>query len=110
MRLSHHNVVIALSLALISTAAVLACLYPLATRPLSRPEDAALIERARSDARMIYRDADAHRRSTFPLVVRLADQTCVELRSWATGGAGSYLVCYDRRSGKKVEERSEAGY
>jgi hypothetical protein len=42
--------------------------------------------------------------------MRFADRTCVELRSVATDGAGSYLVCYDGRNGKKVEERSKAGF
>lgn len=99
-----------LTLTTLVTTALLVWLYPLATRPLTHPEDATLVERARSDARNIFHDAEWHRRSTFPIVMRLADRTCVELRAWATSGAGSYLVCYDQRSGKKVEERSELGF
>jgi hypothetical protein len=110
MRLSRTKPEVVLTLTILALTATVTWLYPLAARSFTRPGDQALVARARSDARKIFHDTELHTRSTFPIVMRFADRTCVELRSVATEGAGSYLVCYDGRNGKKVEERSEAGF
>lgn len=110
MHFSRRSLIISLSLVIVSMLAGLVTLYPLATRPLIRSGDEAIVERARSDAPLIFHEARVHERSTFPIVMKLVDRTCVELRSWAADGAGSYLACYDKRTGKKVEERSEGGF
>jgi hypothetical protein len=102
--------VIALSFALAGVFAVLVVGYPLANRPLTRADDGPIVERARRDAGAVFRDAGAHGRSTFPIVLRLVDRTCVDLRSWATDGAGSYTVCYDVRSGRKLSEQVNTGF
>jgi hypothetical protein len=99
-----------LFLALVTAMTAIVIGYPLATRPLTRAGDKSIVERASRDARTTYLDVDAHRRSTFPIVLRLVDRTCVELRSWAADGAGSYTVCYDARSGKKMAEQTNAGF
>lgn len=110
VRLSSRSLIVVPTFCLVMAAAVLIALYPLATRPLSRPGDEPIIARARSDARLVFHDAEVHKRATFPIVMRLAHQTCVELRSRAADGAGTYLACYDELTGKKTEERTEAGF
>lgn len=88
----------------------MALLYLMSIRPLLLPGDELLVERTRTDAGATFGDREAHRRATFPMVMRLADRTCVELRSRAKDGRGTYLACYNARSGKKVEERAESGF
>jgi hypothetical protein len=110
MPFSYRSTIIALMLTLIAMVTIIVIIYPLATRPLTRSGDDAVIYKARTDARIIFHDRAAHKRMTFPIVTRLSDRTCVELRSWAADEAGTYLVCYDRRTGKKVEERAEGGF
>jgi hypothetical protein len=110
MWLSHRTFTILVLVALLAAMLAIVLGYPLATRPLVRPGDEAIVERARGDARAIFRGAEAHDRSTFPIVVRLVDRTCVELRSWATDGTGSYNVCYDARTGNKMMEQANAGF
>lgn len=110
VRLSPRSLMVVPTLFLGATTVALTVLYPLAARPLSHPGDEPIIERARSDASLIIHDAETHRRATFPIVMRLADRTCVELRSLATNGAGSYSACYDRKTGKKIEEEANLGF
>jgi len=110
MRISTRSTTVALTLLLLIAAAAIATLYPLATRPTFRPGDEAFIERAKADARANFRGADAYGRNAFPVVMRLSDRTCVELRSYKTDGAGSYIACYDRQAGKKIEEGFGVGF
>jgi hypothetical protein len=71
-----------------------------------RPEDRMLVEMARKDARAIF----TQETSTFPIVMRLSDRNCVELRSNRADGAGSYLACYDPQTDRKTEERASTGF
>jgi hypothetical protein len=86
-----------------------AYLYPSATVPLVRPGDEGMVTRARSDADLLFRTAAEHRPATFPIVFRIADRTCVELRSRERDGRGSYVACYDRHA-RKLEEEVSAGF
>lgn len=88
----------------------IAILYPLATRPLSRPGDKPLIEQARRDAEAAFGGGTAAGPKTFPIVIRLLGRTCVELRSLRGDGAGSYVACYESRTGAKLEERASIGF
>ena len=97
-------------IAIITAIAAIAILYPRANRPLVRAGDAPWVERAQAEARRLFRDGAGHDRATFPIVMRLSDRICVELRSIAASGAGTYVACYDPRSGEKVEERAYGGY
>lgn len=84
-----------------------AILYPLALRPLVRSGDTALVERARRDAALLGVSKEL---KTFPIVMRLGDRNCAELRSTLADGAGSYVACYDAHTGNKVEELSAIGF
>ena len=87
-----------------------AALYRSASRPLVRPEDAPLVQKARRDSLKIFPRGGADRGSNFAIVMRLEDRSCVELRSRATDKAGTYLACYDAHTGKIIEERAHAGF
>ena len=106
MRVSNRTIIGGLMFLLLLALIVIAMLYPIATRPLVRPADAMLVEKARKDARAILHD-DV---TTFPIVMRLSDRECVELRSPQADGAGSYLACYDTHTNQKVEERLNIGF
>lgn len=95
--------------ALFLAVAALAYLYPLAMRPLVRPGDQSLVERARRDADLVF-SGDHADSNTFPIVTRLSHQSCVELRSTLQDKAGNYLVCYDARTNEKIEERATVGF
>eukprot|EP00456_Euglypha_rotunda_P031233 TRINITY_DN24337_c0_g1_i1.p2 TRINITY_DN24337_c0_g1~~TRINITY_DN24337_c0_g1_i1.p2 ORF type:complete len:110 (+),score=10.83 TRINITY_DN24337_c0_g1_i1:136-465(+) len=109
MRLSSRSILIALTISLVAVLAALAILYFRANLPLVRPGDAVWLERARKDARAIFPET-VQQRTAFPIVMRLSDRICVELRSTTADGAGSYQACYEARTGKKVEERAEGGF
>ncbi|SEI57875.1 hypothetical protein SAMN05518849_101148 [Sphingobium sp. AP50] len=109
MHLSSRTIIIGLTLLLVASLATLTFLYPAANLPLVRRDDAAWVEKARKDARAIFPET-VQERKTFPIVMRLSDRICIELRSTAADGTGSYLVCYEARTGKKVEERSVVGF
>jgi hypothetical protein len=108
MSILNHVVVAALSALLGTTLIALAFLYPLAMRPLVRSGDSSLVERARKDASLRMEMSNGPK--TFPIVMHLTDRNCVELRSTLADGAGSYLVCYDARTGQKLEERLNMGF
>ncbi|WP_311268858.1 hypothetical protein [Sphingobium sp. WCS2017Hpa-17] len=109
MHMSSRSIIIGLTILLVVGFAVLVTLYPRANLPLVRRDDTAWVEKARKDARAIFPEA-AQERKTFPMVMRLSDRICVDLRSTAADGAGSYLACYEARTGKKVEEHSMGGF
>src|SRR3569833_2009586 len=69
-------------------------LYRRAMRPLYEESDRSLIERTLTAAANSQRaDRETVRAATFPIVVRLGSQTCVELRY--TGGEGYQSACYN---------------
>lgn len=109
MWLSNRVTTLALGGLLLVVLAALAHLYPLAARPLVRPGDMSLVERAHRDADAVFAGAPDDR-DTFPIVIRMTERSCVELRSTRRDESGNYLVCYDNRSGEKIEERATVGY
>lgn len=110
MRLSHRFITMMLILLLLCIFSAIAMLYPLASRPLVRSGDEWVVERAQADASLIFRHEEKDSRTTFPIVMQLANRTCVELRATRADSAGNYVVCYDRRTGQKVEERADGGF
>lgn len=83
----------------------LAFLYPLATRRMVASHDQPLVERARQEAAVAFgMTPEEIARKSFPVAIRLSDSTCVELRPLHEGD-GSYLACYDNRTGHVLEER-----
>ena len=104
--MSTHGKLIVGVLALLLLAALIATaiLYPLATRPLVLPGDEALVERAQRDAVGSRRGGSLQASRTFPIVLRLSDRSCVELRSSNQSRGLNYLVCYAKASGQKIEE------
>ena len=98
--------VIILSLLLWLAVVAILFLYDRARRPLFHEYDRPLIERTLQLAAGETPDElEFYRRHTFPVVMELPDQTCVELRSVLRGGSGSYLACYDRRTRRVIVER-----
>jgi hypothetical protein len=77
-------------------------LYRQASRPLYAEGDRALIDRtvARAVAAAQTNAGDI-REQSFPIVLHLADRTCVELRRH--DGRGHEGACYDRRD-RLIEE------
>ncbi|WP_162232692.1 hypothetical protein [Sphingomonas sanxanigenens] len=78
-----------LAVLLITILILSAALYRSARRPLVPPEDAPLVQKARRDSLKIFPRGDANRASSFAIVMRLEDRSCVELRSRATDKAGT---------------------
>jgi hypothetical protein len=77
-------------------------LYRQASRPLHTEGDRPLIERTAAHFAAIERTtADEIMTDSFPIVLHLADRTCVELRH--IGGMGHRGACYDRQ-GELLEE------
>ena len=85
--------------------ATIAILYPRATRSLVEPYQQPFVERAqREAARAFGTTPEGMARMSFPIALKLVDQTCVQLKPIRRGD-GVYLACYDTRTGKLVEER-----
>lgn len=78
-------------------------LYRQASRPLFDEGDRPLVERTIAGAAVRSRAESAGdiRAETFPIVMRLGDRTCVELRRH--DGRGHTGACYDRW-GQLIEE------
>jgi hypothetical protein len=104
------RIIILLSVLLALSLAANLYLYPRATRPLARPEQQALIERAQRHAAAAYgADAERQRRATFPIVMELADRTCVELRSTRADRVGNFIACYDPRTHQRLDANRAGG-
>lgn len=84
-----------LSILLALAIAAIIWLYPRATRPLYDDQDEALIETAVQHSAREFRSSPGEvRRYTFPIVMRLAGETCVELRSTLRERAGNHVICF----------------
>ena len=94
--------IICLTAALIAVAT----LAPRAMRPLYFSGDERWIDRAvRANAKGFGESPEQVRRRTFPIVLHLDRQVCVELRSTLANGTATSLSCYDRRTGQLTEQR-----
>jgi hypothetical protein len=86
-------------------------LWPRAAWSFVAARDQAVADRALRDAASIFGTTpDDYRWTARPIVTRLADRTCVMLRSSRRDGEGSYRACYGARDGKVVEERALGGF
>lgn len=95
---------------LLAALAGLAYLYPITLSARTRSSDTPFIERARQDAALLSPDEASALSSRSPVVMKLRDRTCVELRTGERDGAGDYLACYDDRNGRRLEERLTIGF
>jgi hypothetical protein len=99
---SKRLVVALLVMLLVASLAANLILYRKPGRPLFGEGDRPLIERT---VRLFVLDGITSRadieRETFPIVMRLSDRTCVELRRH--DGRGRRAACYNRR-GRVTEE------
>ena len=102
--------IIVLSVLLILSLAANLYLYPRATRPLLRADQLPLVERAQRHAAAAYgADADKQRRATFPIVMELADRTCVELRSTRPDRVGNFIACYNPKTRQRIQASRAGG-
>jgi hypothetical protein len=108
MRIANRKIIVALTISLLAALVAVGFLYPRATRPLVRAEDAELISKARGDFKAA-RNGTAHLPQSFPIVMRLPDRSCVEFRATQSDGT-SYLVCYDNRTKRKLAEQFTTGF
>ncbi|PBN42453.1 hypothetical protein [Sphingobium sp. D43FB] len=103
-------VILALIALLIAAGLTIAKLYPLANSVVIQPGDASVVSKAMSDAQKLFRTESINNASRLPLVMRMSDRICVELRPYSNDPAGTYLACYDNRSGHLIEEQAIGGY
>ena len=76
-----------------------------ATRPLYYPDDRVFISRSVRQAAAHFRTSEEEVvRTTFPLVMRMSDRICVELRPKRTD-LGGYLACYRAPGDQLIEEQ-----
>jgi hypothetical protein len=102
--------IIALCVLLAISLAANAYLYPRATRPLVLPGDEQFVERASRHAAAAYgADAGRQARTTFPIVMALADRVCVELRSTRADRVGNFLACYNPQTRQRLEAHRAGG-
>ena len=110
MPLSSRSIIVLLTLLLLAACIAIAFLYPLSTRFVIAAEHEEIVEKARRDARNLFRDGGENDRKTFPVVMKLSDRTCVELRPRVVNRVAPYVACYDNRTGEVLEERVEIGF
>jgi hypothetical protein len=94
--------IVLLACMLAASIALNVVLYPAATRPLVSEGDQPLIERTIAMYAARGGREEELRHHFFPIVTRLTNRDCVELRS--RHERGRVGACYDRRSGAIVEE------
>ena len=85
-----------LSSALILALGTIAVLIPCAMRPLSYAGQQPLIDRTEKLRARRFKEMHADIPASFPLVMKIRDRTCVELRAAGRARTGSYSVCYNR--------------
>lgn len=95
---------------LVTAGLIIARLYPLANATAIQPGDAPVVSHAMNDAQKLFRSEPINIASRLPVVIRMSDRTCVELRPYSKVPAGTYLACYDNRNGHLIEERATGGY
>jgi hypothetical protein len=94
-----------LSVLLLAALTAMTVFYVKASRPLYHDRDEQLVDRAtRAAATHLRMTGEQIKRGTFPIAMRLSEQTCVELRP-KRDDLGGYLACYRGDSGKLIEER-----
>ncbi len=106
-RISRHGIVLGLLLLLLVASAALniLLLYRQANRPLFEEGDRPLIERTIAHfAAQGPNSEEEIRANSFPIVVRLGNMRCVELRYGRQGHQGA---CYDP-SGQLIQESAGA--
>ncbi|WP_374553834.1 hypothetical protein [Sphingobium yanoikuyae] len=95
---------------LITAGLIIASLYPLANATAIQPGDEPVVSNALNDAQKLFRSEAINKASRLPVVIRMSDRTCVELRPYSKAPAGTYLACYDNRNGRLIEEKATGGY
>jgi hypothetical protein len=82
-------------------------LYPRATRPLFSEGDRPLIQRTIAAAASSG-EHEEQMRTLFPVVMHLADRSCVELRSRYE--RGHYGACYNSRTGELLDQTASVSH
>lgn len=95
---------------LIAAGLMIARLYPLANATAIQPSDQPVVSDALNDAQKLFRSEAINNATRLPVVMRMSDRTCVELRPYSKVPAGTYLACYDNRNGHLIEEKATGGH